>query len=218
MPFGRNPFAMRFGGGRSVLQQEHEALLDALAPGWDASEDTANYAECYAYALALTMIWRVNGRLRNMLIPSRMLESLPVFEEATRLRPSATDTLQARRAALAAKFRGLAGNTLGDIYDVCAVNAGVNFVGIGLVDPPTIYWPGINPGPPGFEWTSNRARIGIKLSRDGMDDRDFSDLTERLGTQLRGLLPAWMDFVLGIDSPDGFICDVGIVDSTIVGA
>lgn len=214
--YGRSPYPRRYGGGPNVLIIEHMAMLDALAPGWDVSEDTAVYAETYAHALAVTMIWRINGRLRNQRVPTKMLESLPVWEETCGLRPTPSDTMPARRRSLAAKMRGFVGNTLGDIYDVCAAAAATNFVGINLVDPATTYWPGINPGPPGFEWSSNRATIGVGLTRTGLADSDFFALVQRLNALLSALVPSWMTFRVGT-SEGGFIVDVGIVDVTLIG-
>jgi len=215
--FGRSPFARRFGGGTNVLDIEHMAMLDALAPGWDISDDTAIYAETYAHALAVTMIWRINGRLKNALNPLKMMENLPVWEEATGLRPKSTDSAPARRRALAAKMRGFVGNTINDIFDVCSRAGGTNFLGIAFTDPPYVYMPGLNPGPPGFEWSSSRPHIAIRMSRSGLTDTAFGELIQFIHQQLEILLPGWMTFRVGVDE-GGFVVDVGIVDLTLLGA
>lgn len=212
--FGRSPFARRF-GGRSVEDIEHRAMLNALEPGYDVSPDSAVYAETYAHAVTVASIWRVNGRLKNFRVPLKMMESLPVWEEACKLRPKATDSAPARRRALAAKMRGFVGNKLSDIYDVCATAAGANFLGIAFSDPAYVYQPGLNPGPPGFEWTSARAKIAIELSRDNLSNADFFALVQRLTEQLHILVPGWMTFRVGTDE-GGFICDIGIVDVTLL--
>lgn len=216
MPFGRNPFARRFGGGTNVLDIEHMAMLDALAPGWDISDDTAIYAETYAHALAVTMIWRINGRLKNALNPLKMMENLPVWEEATGLRPKSTDSAPARRRALAAKMRGFIGNTINDIFDVCSTAAGTNFLGLSFVDPPTTYFPGINPGPPGYEWSSNRATIGVRLQATGLTETAFGELAQFIHQQLDILLPGWMTFFQGTDETGSFIAGVGIAGRTLL--
>ena len=108
--FGRSPFPRRFGGGPNTLIIEHEAMLNALARGYDVSEDSPVYAEAYAHALAVTWIWRLNGRLRNQMVPLKMLETLTTWEGACKLRPAPTDTVQDRRRRVAAKFRGIIAN------------------------------------------------------------------------------------------------------------
>jgi len=192
-------------------------MLDALAPGYDVAEDSPVYAEVYAHALAVSTVWALNQRLAGSLVPSRMLETLTTWEEACRLRPRRTDTVQARRRAVAARFLGLALNTISAIYDVCAMLAGSAFLGLAQVAESDAIWyaPGINPGPPGFEWTSNRATIAVRLARAGTPDAVFFDLVTRLQDALTALVPAWMTFRIGTDE-GGFIVDIGIVDLTLL--
>lgn len=216
--FGRyGCFARTFGGGVSSLEQEHMAMLDALAPGYDVSEDSPIFAETFAHALALSTIWALNKRAAGSLIPSRMLETLRTWEEALRLRPARGDSVVTRRAAVAAKFLGLALNTIGAIYDVCSTLAGSQFLGLAQVEEADAIWyaPGINPGPPGFEWTSNRATIGIELDRGGTLDSVFFALVQRIQDALTSMVPAWMTFRIGT-SEGGFIVDIGLVDLTLL--
>lgn len=193
------------------------AMLDALAPGYDVSESSPIYAETYAHALAVSTVWALNKRLAGSMVPARMLETLTTWEEACRLRPRRTDSVQARRRAVAARFLGLALNTISVIYDTCATIAGSAFLGLAQVDEPDAIWyaPGINPGPPGFEWTSNRATIAVRLERTGTPDAVFFDLVQRIQDALTALVPAWMTFRIGTDE-GGFIVDIGIVDLTLL--
>lgn len=216
--WGRNPWPRRWGGGPNTLIIEHEAMLRALAPGFDVSEDSPVYAEAYAHALAVTWIWRLNGRLRNQLVPSKMLETLTTWEEACRLRPTPTDSVQERRRRLAAKFRGIIGNTYSDIYDSMAALLGANFLGL---TGPTVanevtYWPGVNPGPPGFEWTSNRAIVAVRMQRLGLDDDAFLRLVARAAEMLDAMIPSWMGYQIGTDE-GGFIAGVAIAGITLLG-
>ena len=192
-------------------------MLDALAPGYDVAEDSPVYAEAYAHALAVSMVWALNQRLAGSLVPSRMLETLTTWEEACRLRPRRTDSVQTRRRAVAARFLGLALNTISAIYDVCATLAGAAFLGLAQVSETDAIWyaPGINPGPPGFEWTSNRATIAVRLARAGTPDAVFFDLVTRLQDAITAMVPAWMTFRIGTDE-GGFIVDIGIVDLTLL--
>src|SRR5689334_12791594 len=160
--FGRtNPFPFRFGGGESTLDVLHEALLDAYAPGWDVSDDAEKAAEAYMQALAVTFLWVANRRLGNQGQPLKMIEFLTTWEEATGLRPAARDRPIERRRRLAAKLRGLVNNTLSDIQAACQELLGPAFVALRTTAPDDeiVYWPGQNPGPPGFEWSSNRCTL-----------------------------------------------------------
>jgi len=214
--FGRNPYPKRYGGGLSTLEAEHIAMLDALAPGWDVTTDTLVYAEAYADAVAITAIWRINGRLRNSLKPLKMLDTLTTWEEACNLRPTPTDTVQDRRRRVAAKFRGLVGNAISDIYDACAELLDAQFLGLVSVSAANqiTYWPGMNPGPPGYEWSSNRAIIGVRMSKSGLSDTAFLSLRNRCFQMLDALVPAWMTFQIGVGT--GFIVNQGIVGQTFL--
>lgn len=211
-----NPLPLTLGGDESVEEIELEALLDAYAPGWDRADTTANYAECLAYAQLLATCWAANRRLSNQAVPERMLDVLDDWEAILKTRPSPSDTPTERRARVSAALRGLAGNTIGDINDTCSTLMGANFEEILAPDPADniTYWPGVNPGPPGFEWTSTRLALAVRVNRDGIDDAAFFDKVNALGRALDIMLPAWMTFRIGTD--DGFVCDVGIVDLTFL--
>lgn len=210
------PYPRLYGGEQRFAEQELEALVAALAPGYTDDPTTESYAELYAYAVAVGMIWELNQRLRGQLIPAKMLESLPSWEQILQVPPSNTDTIQVRRARVAAKLRGLGANALGDIFDACSALAGNNFDSL-VVTPPAgvyAYWPGINPGPPGFEWSSNRAHIGVKMVRLSMSDSDFLSLRGKVVEMLQELCPAWMTFTVGIGG--GFIVNQGLVGLTFL--
>jgi hypothetical protein len=110
----------------------------------------------------------------------------------------------------------LLGNTPTDIADTARAIAGSNFVTTLLV--PTVsevvYWPGVNPGPPGYEWSSNRAVVCIQLQRGTLNDGEFTALKSRVFQALDSLLPVWMRMVIGEGS--GFVCNVGIVGQTLI--
>ncbi len=216
--FGRNPFPRRFGGGRHTVEIIHEAMLDQLEPGWDKSEDTENYAELYAHALAVTMIWALNARLAGRMIPARMIETLPTWEAACTLRPEPGDTLITRRARVAAKMRGLVGNAIVDINAALVALVGSNFLGLVAATPSqdVTYWPGINPGPPGFQWASNRATLGVRLTRLGLDDGLFVALVARAQQMLEDLIPLWMTYQIGTDE-GGFVAGVALAGVTLLG-
>lgn len=192
-------------------------MLDALAPAFDGDPDSNVYAETYAHAVAVAFIWALNGRLKNIFVPGKMLETLPIFEGAMRLRPAVRDSLRVRRQRVAAKLRGIIGNTLADLNGVCESVAGQNFVAIVPIPDASLiaYWPGVNPGPPGFEWSSNRATLCVQLQRLTLSDAEYSAMARRLFRTLADTVPCWMRVVIGEGSA-GFVCSVGIVGETLL--
>lgn len=225
-----NPWPRRFGGGTRAVESVHVAMLDALAPGWDVTPGSDVYAEAHAHAAAVSIIWACNERLRSQAIPMRMLEALPEWEGATGLRPGRDDSMIARRRKLAAKLRGIAGNTIADILAVCQAIFGSNFVDIHTATSSStvVYWLGgplayapdgtpllSAPGPPGFEWCSNRLAIGVEVSQGSDSTATFGDKMSALSDALDALLPAPMTFQIGTGH-GGFICDVGILDLTLL--
>jgi hypothetical protein len=195
--FGRkNPFPFTFGGGESTIDVLHEALLDAYAPGWDVSDDTEKAAEAYMQGLAVTFIWVANRRLAHQGQPLKMIEFLTTWEEATGLRPSAKDRPIDRRRRLAAKLRGLVDSTLLDIEAACRDLLGKNFVALRptALSDEIVYWPGQNPGPPGFEWSSNRCTLHVEVTKSSLSDSEFDTAMGELERLLDGVVPAWMTF------------------------
>lgn len=224
-----------FGGAPSMVEAEHVAMLDALAPGWDVQPGTDVYDEAYAHAIALSIGWACNARLRNQALPLRMLEALGPWLTSTGLRVRSSDSMQARRRKLAAKMRGYAGNTLADIIDVSRAIFGANFVDVHTVAPSSeiVYWPGgaatyaadgtlvfAAPGPPGMEWSSNRVAIGVEVNMGTMSKDDYAERAAALHETLDELTPAWVTFDIGTSSgvsgSKGFICGVGIVGQTLL--
>lgn len=211
--FGRtNPFPRKFGGGTRPCTYERRALSRAFQKdGFDVSEGTVRAAEAYAYAGAIGNIWAVNERLRGNDIPERMLEMLPTYEVILRTRPASEDVDNERRAAVAAKLRGISGQaTSEDIEGVCRALLGPAFEGLRRVEESLefSYWPGMNPGPPGFEWTSNRATIGIAVRQDARSDGAWQRVIASLRDILNTLLPSWEVYEIGTDD-GGFVLGDG---------
>jgi hypothetical protein len=217
--FGKyGPMPLRFGGGTRAIEAVHRAHQEALEPFLDvADEDGIAYVETYAEASVMAEAWKASTRLRGQLVPAKMLESLPVWEQATRLRVGLDDREGERRAALAGKLRALAGNAIGDIRDACAAIAGANFVGLRTVAPAdeVVFWPGVNPGPPGLEWASNRATVYVELTKAGLTQGAFDSLVSRLLRALDDLCPSWLTFAWFTVSTsvgvDGFFTDLSLV-------
>ena len=207
-------FPRRFGARDRTRDVAHRALLEALAPGFDITQGTALWAETRAEAQAIATMWSVNARVGNQLVPARMLDVVRTYEEACGLRPLPGDTANRRRAAIEARLISAAGNRLNDIATIAATVMGAGFVAILKPAVVVSYWPGVNPGPPGFEFTSNRAVICLKLSRAGVSDDEFTRRQRDLVDQLDRIVPAWMRIVTG--EGDEFIADIGIADITLL--
>lgn len=213
-------FPLRFGGPDRTLDQEHQALLDALAPGWDTDVDTEFWVETRADAFAVSLIWAINRRVGNQAFPLRMLDDLESWESATGLRPTPVDPLPERRAVLAAKLRGVANNAINDIESACETALGINYEALVQVDADDwiSYWPGVNPGPPGYEFSSNRAHVCIHCNKVQLNEAQFRAKRANLIEILTHMLPAWMTFTIGVGSGAGttHVCNVGIVGQTII--
>lgn len=195
-------FPFKFGGTRTLpLRVEHQALLAALEPGYDP-DDPVHAIETFVQARGVHMVWSAGRRLTNQANPEKMLEMLPVWEEILEITPPPGTSDFARRAAVAARMRGLQNNAIPDIEDVAAKVMGGNYEAVVTVDPAlvTAYWPGGIPGPPGFEWCSNVATIGVRVNKNGLDDAGFLAKVARLRDQLDRLLPAWMTYNIGVGS------------------
>jgi hypothetical protein len=204
------------GGGASFVEDEQHVILTSMDPALDPSSGTGNYAEAYAEATAIAMIWAVDERLSNQAVPERMMENLLVWEEACGMRPTRGELDINRRIRLSAKFRATANNAMGDIGSACSKLLGLNFVAVHKTDPINwiTYWPGINPGPPGLEWSSNRARISVQMNEDDLDKNQRAAKESAIVNQLDDMLPSWMSFQVGVGT--AFLSAVGIVGKTIV--
>ncbi len=199
-----------------AFEVEHKALLDALSPALDPTEDTAHEIETYAEALGLAMIWDANERLANQAIPEKMLEALTDWEQVLKLNPSVDDSDQERRARVAAKLRGLINNALPDIEATAKKALGVNFGAVVLVDPANhyVYSPANVPGPPGFEWSSSRAVVGIRMTQSGLNAAQFSAKRAATIQALTSMLPSWMAESVGVGSE--FVINEGVFGVTLL--
>jgi uncharacterized protein YmfQ (DUF2313 family) len=218
-PF-RFPAAFGSPGRSEEVEIEHQAILDALAPAWDVAEGTALYGETLAEAFAVTAMWHPSRRLSNQLLPTRMLDNFTDYERACNLRPRPGETTKERRSRLAAKLRAVVSNALRDLGAACLQALGDAFVELVTTDEADaiVYWPAVNPGPPGYEWSSNRATVCVHVDKTLMSEAEFRRRRQALFDLLRDTLPAWMTAVIGIGSGSGssFVCNQGIVGQTVI--
>lgn len=209
-------FPLRFGARKKDQDAIHAGMLNYLSTWFDVDSDTELYAETRVDALAVSWIWSCNRRAVNQAKPRSMLESLPEWEEICTLRPAVGDTDVERRARVASKLRGQHGNNMQDLASAAEEELGVYYVTYAIVDPDSevTYWPGLNPGPPGYEFSSNRATLGIQMSRDDLDDDAFLRRRAHLIKTLDEQRPAWLTFVVGVSG--GFLAGVGVVGQTVL--
>lgn len=197
--FGRLPF--KLGSTQNLpTKVAYRALLAALEPGYDPTQGTVHEIETFAHARVEGMVWGAGARLSNQAIPEKMMEALPEWETILNLNPVPGTSDFARRAAVAARKRGLTNNALPDIEAVAAKVMGANYNEVVIVDPDNVvsYWPGGVPGPPGFEWCSNEAMIAVRVNKTGLDDAAFLAKVGNLREQLDRLVPSWMKFNIGV--------------------
>lgn len=215
---GYNPYPSTYGGDVRPVEKIHEALNDDVGRYLDTSDGTLVRSETYAEALMINAAWEGAQASHNAWIASKATYSLPTLEEAFGLRPKSSDSPTIRRRVLDAKMRSVGGNAEPDIRDVCERIMGGNFVTLGYVDAAeeVAYWPGIYPGPPGFEWATNREIVLVEVTKDGLSQEAFSERVAQLYEKLDDMLPAFMDFNIYVHNTngtdEGFILDLSLLD------
>ena len=189
-------FPLQLGGPEDLHAVEHQAVLGALQDYYNVDSAGGVWCQAYADATALAFVWACNRRLANQRNPLKMTDALSDWEQACGLVPTIGDSEVDRRNRLAAKMAGLIGNAIADIDRSCQQALGQSY-GALVITPPALqvtYWPGVNPGPPGREWSSNRARIAIVVTNPGFDDETLRNQLSALSSLLQSLLPVWAVF------------------------
>lgn len=208
-----NIFPLEFGGGASDFEIEHQNLLRYLEPGFEGSDDNPTYWETYGEAMALAIMWACNKRLAGQGNPNSMIDDIQSWETATRTEPVKGQSDRSRRDALAAKLAGLVSNNISQIEVAAAAILSDSFVSVVVFDPDfhITYWPGVNPGPPGYEWSTSKMHIGVRYqpTGDGLERK-----LEALRKDLDNKLPAWMTYEIG--QGDEFVVNEGKIGVTFL--
>jgi hypothetical protein len=213
-------FPLKLGKARRRFYQLKRALLEELKKYGLAVEpgDTA-HIEASADARAIAWIWSINQRVANQNHPRRMLENLPVWEEAMQLRPTPTQSDNDRRRVVGARMRGFTNNALDPDMKAAATEvAGSVFVETRTTveADATIYWPGVNPGPPGFENTSNRSHVAFVLDATGVEQDDFITRRDAVVGIIADMRPDWLTYEVGTDPDAGFVIGQSIVGQSLL--
>jgi hypothetical protein len=216
MPSFPRRFPAPLGGGEDRALQFHRAILQELSDVFDVSEGTVLYHETYAEACWLSMLWAANERLGSQMNPLRMIDVLADWEEASGLRPNDGDSDYDRRRSLAAKMRLLSGNNLNDLVDAAQKALGQNFetVLFPAVDQEIIYIPGVNPGHPGYEYSSNVSTMAVRMNENSLLMTTAAAKLGTLASIFDTLLPSWMSYAVGVG--DGFILGISILGKTLL--
>jgi hypothetical protein len=215
---GSNSCPLEVGEPICWEEQLRVTLSDAYSPVFDVTDGTIAAIELEAEAACVAMIWAASDRLANQSQALRMIEALPIWEQACGVNPGPRESARERRNALAAKFRGYSGNTESDIRGVCSAAMGSNFVALHHVPEAEVYayWPGMNPGPPGFEWMTNRCLVLSQVTKSGLSDDEFlrrvRKMTDTVDTILAGdCVFDWFRWDTdGVD--EGFFLDISNLD------
>jgi len=100
-PFGMLAFSSKRSFGESI----YAAMRACVDQPFDMSVGTHEEAKIYAQAMGLARARYALLRARNQTVPSKTWDMLPVLEADYGLAPLPTDSLVARRGALAARVR-----------------------------------------------------------------------------------------------------------------
>lgn len=92
------------GGNRSDLQGIAQSLLNQRGNAVTQEVGSARWIENQAWARAIYGDWCVNQKMANQLNPNTLTDFLSRWETIMGISPLPTDTLQVRRARIAAKF------------------------------------------------------------------------------------------------------------------
>lgn len=214
-------FPCNLGAADDTLEQIRLALSEELRSwGLNVNDGESAEIELTSDAMVLAFMWAVNERIGNQALPLRMIDHLPVWETIMQLRPVKGQGDNARRAAVAARMRGFGGNAFStDMTQAAATEAGGAWVESrkNAEADTTSYWPGINPGPPGFEYASNRAHVAFVLNSAGIELGQFIDLRDRVAILVDQMRPDWLTFEVGTnDTGDGFKLGVSIVGQDLL--
>lgn len=214
-----NPYPRKLGGGKRPIQVVHEGLLEASdRAGLDVSEGSVEWCESLAQSAIIANGYAAAERAHYYLIPRKMTESLPMWERALGIQPPTGSPSYARRREVESRFRALTNNAEPDIRDVCSRSTGRCYVGVSYVPlgQELTYLPGVNPGPPGLEWSSSQCTVFVTLTNDGVTQEEYVRRESALAQLLDDFLPGWMAFSIDrvdtLDGDSGFFLDYSPMD------
>ena len=213
-------FPLKRGRRRKRYYELKAALLDdAKRDGFGVDVDDDAEIEASAFARLLAIIWSINRRVANQNFPRRMIEGLLTWETAMQLRPTPAQGENERRRAVAARMRGYTNNNLTtDMAPAVAELTGTSYVTertLAEADT-TTYWPMVNPGPPGFEFASNRCHYAFELTTAGSGRTAFLDRRDRAAALIDEMRADYNTFEVGTDPDTGFTVGKSLVGQSLL--
>jgi hypothetical protein len=234
---GRTPYAW-------VFYLEYRGARGSGYAGWDGTKTSLVHAENLALARSQAGRWRAADRLRFNALPLTSDEALDGWIERLAVERYEEDTRHDVRQRCGAKYAASAGNARATVDDALmrllgkadeTTLRGGKFVrcwrqqGSDLANPPTrTYWPVINPGPAinslgGGTWFSDRARLTVEVTPDGMftvlsdgsttpNAKFLKIMNVHLFRLLDRMLPIWSEFDWCLTPSDGFLLDIDQMD------
>lgn len=206
-----SPGFERYGGGTQGIRVLLDGLNASRGTAYDTSDNGVVYAENEAIARVLWNAWEQSRRFANQFDPARMTDLLPRWEKIFGLTPLDTDSVVARRAAVAERWARIGvvptrteivdrlRAVLGDIYVAYETIAAEDAV---------MWWPGGTPNPLA-PWYSTTARVLVQVRRPaGMTLGEFWGRLGSINPIFDQLGPTWITWDWYLEgSTGGFVLD-----------
>ncbi len=207
MTGGYQPGPFRTAAARdTIVGAILQSLNEARGTAYDPEPGTVVWVENMALARTLADAWETSRRFALQFDPQRMTSYLERWEKILDIVPTPSDSAQARRATVAAKFR---------LFNVAPlVQTTQDFLGqiLGNVFLNTIHTPsalakgrfpgGIEiPGGVTLEdgvWHSTVSNLAVRLTQPlFMTDDEFYDTANKFKPFFNDFLPSWVTFAWG---------------------
>lgn len=198
---GFHSYPRRYGGAQSRHQVITEALVAGYGDGVAASDTSSiQYAECYAEARAISIVWAQNERAANQMDPRRMTDMLGRWHTILGLPKVANASDADKRQAVLERFQRIA--IAANRFHVTAflqskipdVFVDVEYIPLAYarIITPSASWPfGIQA--PNVTWSSTIASVLVRLQiPDGYTLGNLFDRIAKIAPWLDGVLPAWV--------------------------
>ncbi len=215
---GFSTFPIRFGGGETRIKTIYDSLNESLGTGYDTSYASNVTAETMAEARAIAAVWSASRRMSLQWDPMRMSDFVGRWEKIFGVIPAPSDSMSARQAVLALKFRALAGPIAGNVEDAASTLLGDAYVGVEFTTPAQANqsWPSSTP-PSATNFYSFVAHILVRVQQPStMTFSQFITLMGKLTSMLDDLLPAWVSSdwgMFGANGLNGFYLDENNLDA-----
>lgn len=172
-----------------------ENIQNRLADGFDPSDTSLASGYAYAEGSVLGIAWSLVRRVSKQFQARSTIDWLADFEKILGLRPTSRLSTPRRRKIIASRLKGLDATNLSKIQEMSEEVLGNHLISLQITAPgDTIrYWPP-NPGPPGYEWMSNRLVVYAKVQKIGSSEDEFATLIRQWEENMHRIMPVYCDF------------------------